>query len=128
VATLVGADCVYEMPVAVVAMGEGFPALDAIGSAVAGDTDAEPLEFPLITAAQRTGEHSGLGPPWPWGTPVDVPGQGADPIEAVVLARGSQRRMDPARGLPERLLRTSLEVALTASCSPTVSWCPTSTG
>ncbi|TMK88126.1 MAG: hypothetical protein E6G43_09495 [Actinobacteria bacterium] len=33
-------------------------------------------------------------------------------MEDVVLARGSQRRMDPTRGLPENTLRTSLRAAL----------------
>jgi hypothetical protein len=41
---------------------------------------------------------------------VTVPG--TDPIETVVLARGSQRLMDPTRGLPEGVLRTCLLVAL----------------
>src|SRR6266545_3680282 len=112
VAALVGADGVHEWPVAVVALGDGTPALDATGSAAAGEVDAVPVEFPLVTAAQRAGERDLLGPPWDRGAPVDVPVQGADPVEAVVLARGSQRRMDPARGLPEGLLRTSLRVAL----------------
>src|SRR3712207_9582865 len=46
------------------------------------------------------------------------PASGAYPIEAVVLARGSQRRMDPTRGLPESLLRTSLDVALRGVALP----------
>jgi SagB-type dehydrogenase family enzyme len=112
VAALVGADGVHELPVAVVALGDGAPALDATGSAVAGDVDATPVEFPLVTAAQRAGERDTIGPPWDRGAPVDVPVQGADPVEDVVLARGSQRRMDPTRGLPESLLRTSLRAAL----------------
>ncbi len=112
VAALVGADGVHEWPVAVAALGDGTPALDATGPAAAGEVDAAPVEFPLVTAAQRAGERDLLGPPWDRGAPVDVPVQGADPVEAVVLARGSQRRMDPARGLPEGLLRTSLRVAL----------------
>jgi hypothetical protein len=41
-----------------------------------------------------------------------VPGSSGPPVETVVLARGSQRRMDPTRGLPEELFRTSLQVAL----------------
>ena len=112
IAALVGADGVHEWPVAVVALGEGTPALDATGSTVAGDVDATPVEFPLVTAAQRAGQHDALGPPWDRGAPVDVLVQGADPIETVVLARGSQRRMDAARGVPESLLRTSMRVAL----------------
>jgi hypothetical protein len=118
VAALVGADGVHEWPVAVVALGDGAPALDATGSAAAGDVDAAPVEFPLATAAQRAGECDALGRPWDRGAPVDVPVQRADPIEAVVLARSSQRRMDRTRGLPESLLRTSLRVALRGVALP----------
>ena len=112
VAALVGADRVHELPVAMVALGEGAPALDATGSAAAGNVDAAPIEFPLVTTAQRAGERDTLEPPWNRGAPVDVPVERSDAVEAVVLARGSQRRMDPTRGLPEVLLRTSLRVAL----------------
>jgi hypothetical protein len=118
VAALVGADRVHEFPVAVVALGDGTPALDASGSAAAGDVDATPVEFPLITTAQRAGERDTLAPHWDRGAPVDVPVQGSGPVEAVVLARGSQRRMDPTRGLPESLLRTSLRVALRGIALP----------
>jgi hypothetical protein len=70
------------------------------------------LEFPLETAAQRAGDRDALGPPWERGAPVDPPVSVSQPIEDVVLARGSQRRMDPTRGLPESTLRTSLRAAL----------------
>jgi hypothetical protein len=118
VAALVGADGVHEWPVAVVALGDGTPALDATGSAVAGDVDAAPVEFPLATAAQRAGALDTLGPPWDRGAPVEVPMKGADPLETVVLTRSSQRRMDPTRGLPEILLRTCLSVALRGVALP----------
>jgi hypothetical protein len=98
--------------VAVVALGDGAPALEATGSAAAGDVDAAPLEFPLVTAAQRAGERNTLGPPWDRGAPVEVVDETTDPVETVVLARGSQRRMDSARGLPESVLRTCMRVAL----------------
>ncbi len=90
VAALVGADRVHEWPVAVVALGDGTPALEATGDAVAGEVDAAPLEFPLVTDAQRAGELDVLGRAWDRGAPVDVPVEGRDPIETVVLARGSQ--------------------------------------
>ena len=112
VTALVGADRVHEWPVAVVALGDGMPALEAAGSATAGDVDAVPVEFPLITAAQRAGERETLGPPWDRGDPVDVPVEGTDRIEVVVLARGSQRRMDPTRGLPGDVLRASMAAAM----------------
>lgn len=112
VAALVGADRVHELPVAVVALGAGDPALDATGAAAAGDTDQAPLEFPLVTAAQRAGERDTLGAPWHRGAPVEVPARQTDPVEAVALARGSQRRMDPTRGLPADTLHTCLRAAL----------------
>jgi hypothetical protein len=118
VAALAGADGIHEVPVAVVALGDGVPALDATGSAATGNVDAAPVEFPLVTAAQRAGERDTLGPPWDRGMPIDVPVEGTDPVETVILARGSQRRMDPTRGLPENLLCTSMRVALRGVALP----------
>jgi hypothetical protein len=108
VAALVGADGIHEWPVAIVALGDDEPALEATGSAAVGEVDAAPLEFPLVTVAQRGGDSETLGLPWARGGAVDVPLLGSDPVEEVVLARGSQRRMDPGRGLSEDLLRTSM--------------------
>jgi hypothetical protein len=112
VASLVGADLVHELPVAVVALGEGQPALEATGPAAPGAVDAAPLEFPLVTAAHRAGERDVMGAPWDPGPPVTVHADGGGPVEEVVLVRGSQRRMDPARGLAEAVLRTSMGVAM----------------
>jgi hypothetical protein len=112
VTALTGADGVHEFPVAVVALGEGGPALEAAGPAAVGETDAAPVEFPLATAAQRAGDRDTLGPPWERGDPADVPFAGTAPVEAVVLARGSQRRMNPTQGLPTDVLRTCLGAAL----------------
>jgi hypothetical protein len=109
---LVGADGVHEWPAAVVALGDGAPAIDATGSATRGAVDAAPVEFPLATAAQRAGDGDTLGQPWARGAPVDVPHEDAEPIETVVLSRGSQRRMDATRGVPEHTLRTSMLVAV----------------
>lgn len=111
VAELVGADRVHELPVAVVGLATGSPALAATGTTATGETDAAPVEFPLVTAAQRAGELDVLGEPWPRGAAVPVDA-GTDPVETVILSRGSQRRMDATRGLPADLLRTSLSVAL----------------
>jgi hypothetical protein len=102
----------------VVALGDGTPALDATGAAAAGLVDAAPVEFPLATAAQRAGDGDTLGPPWDRGAPVDLPPHGAGPVEAVVLARGSQRRMDPTRGLPASLLRTCMAASLRGVAVP----------
>nr|WP_296064960.1 hypothetical protein [uncultured Actinoplanes sp.] len=111
VTELVGADGVHEWPVAVVGLGPRRPALTPGGPAVAGQVDDDPVEFPLETAAQRAGDRTVLGAPWAEGDPADVPETAAPPVEAVVLTRGSQRRMDPARGVPETLLTTGIRVA-----------------
>jgi Nitroreductase family len=112
VTELVGADGVHEWPVAVVSLGDDAPALEATGPAAAGEVDADPLEFPLGTAAQRAGDGESLGEPWERGEPADVPEEGSGQVEAVALARSSQRRMDPARGLSEDVLRSALPAAL----------------
>jgi hypothetical protein len=112
VSRLIGADGVHEWPVAIVALGEGRPALEATGEATTREVDAAPVEFPLVTAAQRAGDEGTLGPPWDRGDPVEGATQQGGPVETVVLARGSQRRMDPTRGLSDSFVRTSLDVAL----------------
>jgi SagB-type dehydrogenase family enzyme len=111
VTELVGADGVHEWPIAVVALG-GEPALEPGGSAASGDVDAAPREFPLVTAAQRAGDGVVLGAPWERAAPVDVPIADSPPVEAVVLRRSSQRRMDPMRGLSNDVAHTALGVAL----------------
>jgi hypothetical protein len=125
VAGLVGADQVHEWPVALVTLGPGEPAVAGSGPAEPGETDAKPLEFPLVTAAQRAGDGDVLGAPWnlagavaaadllavPAGGAVAVTGAGPT-VEAVIAARGSQRRMNPHRGLPLPTLHACLSVAL----------------
>jgi hypothetical protein len=111
VTALVGADGVHEWPVAVVALGEGEPALEPSGAAAAGEVDADPVEFPLETEAQRAGDRGELGAPWRTGAQVDAPLREAPPVETVVLTRSSQRRMDASRGLPGDVLRTAFEAA-----------------
>jgi hypothetical protein len=116
VAALVGADGVHEWPVAIVNLGPGAPALTSAGPAVAGAVDIAPVEFPLITSAQRAGDQDTLGPPWdrgaPAGAPAAIPPRVGPPVETVVLARGSQRLMDASRALPEDHLAISLSAAL----------------
>ncbi|MFF5290190.1 hypothetical protein [Paractinoplanes globisporus] len=116
VTELVGADGIHEWPVVVIGLGSGQPALTSSGPAVAGEVDGAPVEFPLETAAQRAGDGMVLGAPWAEGDPVavreTVEGGPGEPVEAVVLTRGSQRRMDPTRGVPANVLITGLSVAL----------------
>ena len=112
VAELVGADGVHEWPVAVVALGEGEPALESTGPAAAGEVDADPVELPLATAAQRAGDRERLGEPWARGEPVQVPELGAAPVEEVVLSRSSQRRMDPEGSLSSPVALSILAASL----------------
>ena len=112
VAALVGADRVHELPVAVVGLSEAAPAVEPGGPAAAGAVDAAPVEFPLVTAAQRAGECDQLGWPWERGGPVSVPALASEPVEQIIAARGSQRRMDASRGLSHDVLRTCMSVAV----------------
>jgi hypothetical protein len=74
--------------------------------------DAAPVEFPLVTAAQRAGMSDELGPAWDRGAPSHPVVDRVDPMETLVLARGSTRRMDPERGLSARVLVTSMGTAM----------------
>src|SRR5262249_49070314 len=112
VTALVGADGVDEWPVAVVSLGDGEPALHGTGPAATGEVGEAPIEFPLETLAQRAGDLGRLGPPWDRGAPADVPAHDQAAIDAVILARGSQRLMDPTRGLSRDVLTTSMGVAM----------------
>jgi hypothetical protein len=91
--------------------GSGSPAIVSTGAAVSGSIDADPVEFPLITEAQRAGDVDGLGVAWPVGAPVEVAG-GEITLDQVIGKRGSQRRMNPSRGLPLETLSASITVAL----------------
>jgi hypothetical protein len=118
VTELVGADGVNEWPVAVVSLGDDAPTLEATGPAAAGEVDADPVEFPLATEAQRTGDLEALGEPWPRGDPVDVPDAGTAPVEQVVLSRSSQRRMDPEGSLSQGVTLSILAAALRGVALP----------
>lgn len=112
VTSLVGADGVHEWPVAVVTLGADPPALIGSAAAATGEVDADPVEFPLATAAQRAGDREVLGPAWARGAAAEVPLRESEPVETVVLRRSSQRRMDATRGLAGDVFRTCLAVAL----------------
>lgn len=105
---LVGADGVHEFPLALLTFGEGTPAVGATGPAVAGELP--PVEFPLMTEAQRAGDRSAWGSPWPVGAEVPAPAS-SDTLDAVIRRRGSQRRMDRTKTVP----RSSLEWPMTAA-------------
>jgi SagB-type dehydrogenase family enzyme len=106
---LVGADGVHEQPVALVSLGDGIPAIEPTGPAAPGRLP--PVEFPLVTAAQRAGERAELGAPWPVGAVLaDHPD--SPTVDEVVLRRGSQRLMDPEATLPRPLLDWPMRAAM----------------
>ena len=113
VAALVGADRVREFPVAVVALGPGHPALHPTGDPLPGHHDADGLEFPLVTAAQRAGEQAALGAELERGAPVRlrVPDHGPS-TDSVVVSKGSIRRLHADRSLSRDVLVDAMTASL----------------
>jgi hypothetical protein len=113
VAALVGADRVHEFPVALVALGPGRPAVHPTGDPLPGHHDADGLEFPLVTAAQRAGEQAQLGPELERGGPVRLLAVDPGPsVDAVVVSKGSIRRLHPDSSLPHHVLLDALAASL----------------
>jgi hypothetical protein len=114
VAALVGADRVREFPVAVVALGSGDPALHPTGDAMPGHHDADGLEFPLVTAAQRAGERDALGAELGRGPAVTLVGDAASGpgTDEVVLSKGSIRRLHVDRPVTRELLIDSMNASM----------------
>lgn len=111
---LVGADGVHEFPLALVVLEDGEPAIEPGGAATSGDVDHAPRELPLITAAQRAGDGAyALGDPWPAAPPPP-----ADDLDAVILKRGSTRRMDAGATVSKAHFDAALTSALTSARHP----------
>lgn len=106
---LVGADGVHEQPLALVSFGPGAPAIEPGGRAEPGYLPQ--VELPLCTAAQQAGEREALGEPWSAGDVVDGAPETAA-LDQVVLARGSQRRMDATASVPREQFTWAMSVAL----------------
>ncbi len=113
VAALVGADAVREWPVAVVALGDGHPALHPTGDAMSGHHDADGRVLPLVTDAQRAGRRTALGPEIGRGPRVQVPAGGSRSasVDEVVTSKGSVRRLRRDTPVTRELLVDSLTVA-----------------
>src|SRR6478735_1588516 len=109
---LVGAGRVHEFPVALVALGPGDPAVHLTGDPMSGHHDADGLEFPLVTAAQRAGEQRGLGAELERGGPVALTAEGGPSTDAVVVSKGSIRRLHPDRSLPRHVLVDAMSASL----------------
>jgi SagB-type dehydrogenase family enzyme len=121
VTRLVGADGTHEFPVAVVGLGGGDdePAIrPGGGEAAPGAIDAAPLEFPLVTQAQRAGDGDLLGDPWPVGSPLAGEAPASRDLDAVILQRGSTRLMDPAATVAREVFDFSLAAGLRGTRVP----------
>jgi hypothetical protein len=115
----VGADGVHEWPVALVTLAPGGPAIAPRGPAVAGEVDRQPpLEFPLVTDAQRAGDGDVLGEPWPLAPALPGEPPASADLEEVILRRGSTRFMDPAGAVSRELYAFSLAACLRGTRVP----------
>ena len=130
---LLGIDGATEFPLAV-AILEGAGAPPAEPGEPPGELRLEatppsrtPVEFPLVTAAQRAGELGSAGEVRAWraaaagrlagqpatsrpAAPAERPAPAGEPVEAVILRRGSTRRMRRA-AVPASLLAWGLACA-----------------
>jgi nitroreductase len=119
VTRLVGADGVHEFPLAIVTLGDGAPAVRPGGPAASGEVDRRPpVEFPLVTAAQRAGDGDRLGEPWRDGPPPPGEPPASARLDAVVLRRISTRSMDATRPAARDAFVWSLTAALRGSRLP----------
>ena len=112
VARLVGADGIQELPLAVVALGGGAPAIEPRGEATAGMIDSAAIEFPLVTLAQHAGDQERLGEAWPTAPPLDGELSASDDLDAVILRRGSARTLDATAAVDARTFELSLALSL----------------
>ncbi|MDQ6937329.1 MAG: hypothetical protein M3140_06410 [Actinomycetota bacterium] len=111
VAGLVGADGTHEFPIALVTLGDGEPAIEPSSAAVLGTIADDPVEFPLVTFAQHSGDGDELGRPWPNPEPLDGSPPPSAALDSVVLRRGSTRLMDPSAQVSSDVYLFSLAAA-----------------
>ncbi len=111
---VVGADGVHELPLAVIPLTSSDPQLIPAGQPAVGQLGVGPVEFPLVTATHRAGEP--VSQQWGFSParepPLAVPREAShEPLEALILRRGSTRRFDPAGGVSTEALTWGLSVA-----------------
>lgn len=111
---LIGADGVHEFPLALVTLDDGPPVTSPSPTEVAGGTiAADPLEFPLITAAQRVGDLTAADVD-DWRTtpaPAAATGHGVEDPVAVIRQRGSTRGFRRGETAPRALLDDAFAMA-----------------
>jgi hypothetical protein len=109
VAALVGADGVHELPLAVVVLGDDAPALRPVGRAEPGALADAPLEFPVVTGAQRAGALASDEAVAAWRRTEPSPPASTDVtfglgLGDVVRRRGSTREFAPEATAPPAVL------------------------
>jgi SagB-type dehydrogenase family enzyme len=118
VSALVGVDGVQEFPVALIGLREGEPAIQPSGDAAGGSVGEAPVEFPLVTLAQRAGDMDRLGDPWPAVAPLRDEAPTSADLGTVVLRRGSARSMDPTATVAGDVFDFSLAAAMRGTTVP----------
>jgi SagB-type dehydrogenase family enzyme len=119
VSQLVGAHR-QEVPLAVLTLGPGEPALSPSAAGTAGDLGPGCEDFPLVDAVHMSGRLSDRAAVARWlahhttsrpGTVVSPPSDAAaDPAATLVRNRGSARRFDPSRAISGDHLRWLLDL------------------
>jgi hypothetical protein len=109
---LVGADGIDELPVAVVALGEGGPGWTPRERGAPGSVASNPVRFPLVTVAHWAGIGSCWGEPWGSGGVVGVSLPDSAGVDETIYRRGSTRLLDPTRGVPREVLDASVAVSV----------------
>lgn len=110
VGRLVGADGDHEYAVAVLPLAPGAPATRRSGFVATGELPQ--VDLPLCVTALRAGDRHTLEDSWPAGPPLPGPAPPSATIDDVIRSRGSQRRMDPSRGVSRSVLEWSMRAAM----------------
>ncbi len=118
IATLVGADGVHELPLALVTLGQGEPAVKPVETAAFGAIADDPREFPLITMVHGAGASDALGDPWPRPPVVPGPVPPSVDLDTVILRRGSARLLDRSASVSYEVFAFTVGAGLAAARTP----------
>ncbi len=118
VTRLVGADGVQELPLALLTLGEGEPAIGPSGDAAQGQVAETLIEFPLVTRAQHAGDGDELGDPLDEGEALagEVPESAG--LDDVILRRASTRLLDPERSVSRPVFEWCMAAAMRGTRVP----------
>ncbi len=118
VARLVGADGVQEFALAAVTLGDGEPAIRSERDSTPGAVAESPVEFPLVTLAQRAGDRDQPGEPWPPSPPPLRAPPLSDELDGVIAAHRSTRVMDPTALVARETFESCVALGLRGSKLP----------